>query len=74
MITARVVCERKSKYGEGDERAASVVFRADYADDRNKEWSVVTPSLSVSMTLRGAAVDHFEAGERYVLQFVLAED
>jgi hypothetical protein len=55
--------------GEGDGRQASVSFSADYEDGRNKEWSLYTPSLSLSMTLKGAVADRFEKGKSYTLYF-----
>jgi hypothetical protein len=69
MVTAKIVCQGKTETGAGDERQAQVTFAADYADGRNKEWSLYTPALSLSMTLRGAVADRFEQGRRYTLQF-----
>lgn len=70
MITAKILCHKKTEYGEGDARQASVSFGADYANGRNKEWAANTPSLSLSMTLNGKAADLFEEGKAYTLQFV----
>lgn len=69
MVTAKVQCQSKSETGEGDNRQAVVTFVPDYADGRNKEWSLYTPALSLSMTLRGAVADRFEQGQRYTLRF-----
>lgn len=70
MITAKVQCSSKNETGEGDSRQAVVTFSPDYADGRNKEWSLYTPALSLSMTLKGAVADRFEPGKAYTLQFV----
>lgn len=73
MITAKIKVTSKSPSGEGDDRQVAVSFIADYADGRNKEWSRYTPSLSVSMTLKGAVADQFEVGDTFTLQFVKDE-
>lgn len=70
MVTAKVVCNGKIETGEGEQRTAQVTFCADYADGRNQEWSLYTPSLSLSMTLKGDVADRFTAGAAYTLQFV----
>lgn len=70
MITAKVTCSSKTESGEGDNRQVVVAFMPDYADGRNKEWSLYTPALSLSMTLKGAVADRFEQGKAYTLQFV----
>jgi hypothetical protein len=70
MVTAKVHCSTKTTQGEGDDRQVVVTFLPDYADGRNKEWSLYTPALSLSMTLKGAVADRFETGKAYTLQFV----
>ena len=70
MITAKVKCATKVETGEGDNRQAVVSFAPDYADGRNKEWSLATPHLNLQMTLKGSAADLFEPGKAYTLQFV----
>lgn len=70
MITAKVYCDNKVERGEGDDRSATVTFRADYDDGRNREWSYYTPGLSLQMTLNGDASDLFAPGTSYTLQFV----
>ena len=69
MITAKVQCSGKTESGEGDNRQVVVTFAPDYADGRNKEWSLYTPALSLSMTLKGAVADRFEPGKAYTLTF-----
>jgi len=69
MVTAKVFCARKNESGEGDERRASLEFGADYADGRNKEWASATPTLNLSMTVKGAVADRFREGAAYALQF-----
>jgi hypothetical protein len=73
MVTAKIQCTSKIESGEGDERRAQLSFQADYADGRNKEWAAATPTLSLSMTVKGDVADQFEPSQRYTLQFV-AED
>jgi hypothetical protein len=70
VITAKVQCSSKVESGEGDTRQTVVTFVADYADGRNKEWSLYTPALSLSMTLKGDVADRFEPSKAYTLQFV----
>jgi hypothetical protein len=70
MITAKIICQSKNETGEGDTRQTAVSFLPDYADGRNKQWSLYTPSLSLSMTLKGDVADRFEQGKAYTLQFV----
>jgi hypothetical protein len=68
-VTAKIKCQSKSETGEGDTRQVTVSFGADYADDRNKEWALYTPGLSLTMGLRGTVADHFEVGTAYTLTF-----
>lgn len=70
MVTAKITCQSKSETGEGEQRQVVVTFAPDYADGRNKEWSLYTPALSLTMTLRGEVADRFEPGQAYTLQFV----
>lgn len=69
MITAKVVCHRKVITGAGEHRQAVVEFTADNSE-RNKEWSLYTPALQLSMTLRGEVAERFEPGQAYELRFV----
>jgi len=68
-VTAKVTCHTKSESGDGDQRQAVVSFLPDYADGRNKQWSLYTPALSLSMTLKGSVADQFEVGKAYTLTF-----
>jgi hypothetical protein len=74
MITAKVTCHTKHDTGEGDNRQTQVDFQPDYADGRNKEWSLATPHLSLWMTLKGAVGDRFEVGKAYTLTFTESEE
>ena len=69
MIAAKVKCSAKSESGEGDERRVGLAFYADYADGRNKEWAIATPTLSLTMTVRGDVAERFEQGKAYTLTF-----
>lgn len=74
MITAKITCQNKQETGQGDDRQVVVTFVADYADGRNKEWSLYTPHLALSMTLKGAVADRFTPGAAYTLTFVPETD
>jgi hypothetical protein len=73
-VTAKVVCSQKVETGEGDSRQALVSFLPDYGADRNKEWALATPHLSLSMTLKGPAADLFEHMQPYTLTFEPSAD
>ena len=68
-VTAKVVCSQKVETGEGDSRQALVSFLPDYADGRNKEWSLATPHLQLNMTVNGPAADLFKHLQAYTLTF-----
>lgn len=74
MVTAKITCSSKTVSGEGDSRQAQLSFGPDYADGRNKEWSLATPYLSLSMTVKGDVADRFEQGRAYTLQFVEGDE
>lgn len=74
MVTAKVQCQSKLESGVGDGRQVVVTFTPDYNAGRNKEWSLFTPALSLSMTLKGAAADLFEIGRAYTLAFEPNDD
>lgn len=66
MVTAKITCSVKSKVNDDQ---YSLVFGADYQDDRNKEWAKYTPALSINMTVNAEAAKHFEQGKAYTLRF-----
>jgi hypothetical protein len=70
VITAKVIVATKTQVGEAEGRQVTVAFTADYGDERNKEWALYTPALSLSMTLKGDVGDRFNPGDRFTLQFV----
>lgn len=55
--------------GESQDGQTALAFSADYADERNKEWSKYTPALSVGMTVLDSVAENFEQGGRYLLTF-----
>ncbi len=69
MISAKVWCNSKTESGTGDQRAVNVKFTADYRDGRNQEWARWTPSLDLSVTLKGEVADRFAIGKGYTLTF-----
>ena len=44
-------------------------FNADYQDERNKEWALFTPALSLSMNVVNEVADQFDLQGRYLLTF-----
>lgn len=74
MITAKVTCCKKQTPGGAGEGSTTLSFAPDYADGRNAEWAKYTPSLSLTMTVKGEVGDRFEAGKPYTLQFVESTD
>lgn len=70
QVTAKVTCSAKQENGD----QTSLSFVPDYADGRNKEWSLYTPSLSLSMTVKNEVAAHFEQGKPYTLTFEPSED
>ncbi len=75
MITAKIKCVMKVDENVGTEHAYSrLSFSPDYEDGRNAEWAAATPTLSLSMNLRGDVADRFESGKRYTLTFEPSAD
>lgn len=68
-VTAKVLCVGKYISGSGDSRQVKIDFVPDYNDGRNKEWARYTPSLQLSMTVRGEVADQFELDGAYLLTF-----
>jgi hypothetical protein len=73
MITAKVQVNTKLESGVGDARQVVVAFTADHAGGRNKEWALYTPSLQLSLSLKGEIADRFDVGSRWTLQFAEEE-
>lgn len=69
QVTAKVRCHSKTISGTGENRQVLVKFAADYNDGRNKEWSLYTPSLDFSMSLKGDVADRFELEGSYLVTF-----
>lgn len=69
-VTAKVKC--LSKEDAGDQ--VHLRFEPDYSDGRNAEWAKYTPSLSLSMNVKGDVAERFEPGGKYTLTFEPSED
>jgi hypothetical protein len=69
-VTAKV---KLSSKGDGP-GAVPLVFYADYAEGRNKEWAAATPTLSLNMTVKPEVAELFEVGKPYTLTFEASED
>lgn len=70
-ITAKVKVGTRVENRDADDNVYSVnlQFFADYADDRNKEWSYATPAISVQMTVKPEVAEHFPVGQAFTLTF-----
>lgn len=53
--------------------AAEVELIPDYAGDRNKEWSIYTPSGVIRMNINSPALQQYEVGKAFTVTFE-AED
>lgn len=74
-VTAKVMLSSKQTSQEGSPYEATLLqFSVDYADGRNKAWSVATPALSLSMTVKPEVAAHFHQGRAYTLTFAPNED
>lgn len=66
-VTAKVFLSGKTPLNDGQ---TTLVFSADYADGRNKEWAKYTPSLSLNMVVLDEVAEKFgEYGARFTLTF-----
>jgi hypothetical protein len=70
-ITAKVAVARKDSVGSGE---TDLVFSADYADGRNKEWAKYTPSLELRMRVLDSVAEQFNPGQPFVITFEPTED
>ena len=68
-VTAKVVLNSKLESGVGDYRQVVASFSANYADGKNNAWAIWTPTLQLSMTLKGEVADRFDVGQEYTLTF-----
>lgn len=60
---------------QGDSSATHAVltFQPDYAEGRNEEWAINTPTMSLSMNVTLVVADQFRAGTPYTLTFTPEE-
>ena len=74
-VTAKVVVNSKQTSQEGTAYESVLLsFAPDYADGRNKEWSVATPALSLTMTVKPEVAERFRQGAAYTLTFTPNEE
>lgn len=66
-VTAKIKVDSKSAPQYHDQQ--TITFSPDYNDGRNKEWAEATPSLSLSITVKGSVAEHFEVGQAFTLTF-----
>lgn len=67
-VTAKVRCSRKQPWNDKPDADVMLEFQPDYADDRDKEWATVTPTLGLmNMTVKSSVAEHFTQGRPYTL-------
>lgn len=66
-MTAVAVLYKKETRNGADH--TNLYFNADYNDERNKEWALYTPALSLSMNVLTEIADQFDLQGRYLLTF-----
>lgn len=59
-VTAKLKVQSTNAFGSDQ---VQVTFAPDYQDDRNKDWAVATPALSLTMTMKSDVAALFEQGE-----------
>lgn len=69
MSNITAVATLYSKTLSPDGNYTSLSFTADYKDERNKEWSKWTPSLSLNMNVKNEVAEQFELRGNYLLTF-----
>lgn len=65
-VTAKVKVIGKGGVVDGQ---VVLIFSADYADERNKEWAKYTPAFSLQMTVLESVADKFAVGQPFTLTF-----
>jgi len=68
--TAKVKLASKEPLGTSQ---VTLRFEPDYQDDRNREWAEATPTLQLTMNVRGDVAENFEPGA-YTLTFEPTKD
>lgn len=69
-VTAKVVLQSKMPQAPGTNyEYVKLDFVPDYADGRNKEWSVATPTLNLSMSVKPEVAELFTPGQAFTLVF-----
>ena len=70
QVTAKAKIISKAPGGGG---LVNVAFGPDYQDGRNAEWSVATPSLSVSMNVKEDIAEGWDVGQPVTITFEQGE-
>jgi hypothetical protein len=73
-ITAKVQVARKEVTAAAADGETDLVFSADYADGRNKEWAKYTPGLDLRMRVKNSVAEQFNVGDAFTLTFEPSED
>lgn len=63
--TFKTMCTRIEVPGGAGPGTTTLYFGPDYGDDRNKEWAIATPALSIVFTAKDEAAQQFQLGHAY---------
>lgn len=76
MVTARFKVSRHTPWGDKDKPSTvEVEMTPDYAEGRNKEWSVATPAGVCRLTITNlAAIEQLPEGQALEVRFIPVED
>lgn len=69
-VTAKVRVSGAETLPDGQTRLS---IQPDYQDGRNQAWAIATPSLNLSMVVKGDVADFFEPGSALTLTFEKSE-
>lgn len=63
--TFKTLCTRYETPGGAGPGTTTLYFGPDYHNERNKEWSIATPALSIVFTAKNEAAAQFQLGRAY---------
>jgi hypothetical protein len=69
VTTAKIILNSKLESGVGENRGVALSFSANYAGGKNAEWAIWTPTLNLTMNVKGEVADKFVIGQEYTLTF-----
>lgn len=71
QFTAKVFIAGHEDIGDGQTR---LIFGADYADGRNKEWAKYTPAFALNMVVLDEVAQGLKWGDRATLTFDFSQE